>query len=206
MGKEPKFPNFLKQLRLAKGWKQEEAAAAMGLSYGGYNKLEYGENQLTLVTIANAAKVYGVPKSYVLAGPETVPIVGFAGAGPNGEVVFEESAGELGEAPMPPGGTDRTVALEVRGRSMRGIAENGWLVYYDDRKDPITDDLVGELCVVSVPERGVLVKTPQRGRIPGHFDLESTNDETMRDVRIEWAALVTAIVPRRAARKLKKAG
>jgi hypothetical protein len=132
----------------------------------------------------------------------TVQIVGKAGAGPDGSVVFSEGDGALGEAPAPPGATPSTVALEVSGTSMRGIAEDGWLIYYDERRSPLTNDMLGELCILELESGQVLVKTPYPSREEGYFDLESTNAPTMRAQAVKWGALVTAIVPRRAARKV----
>lgn len=134
--------------------------------------------------------------------PDDVPVIGLAGAGPDGTVLFSTGDGNLGAAPVPPGWTEETVALEVRGNSMRGIAFDGWYIYYDNRQAPLSDDMLGEPCVIGLSDGRVLVKVPFRGRLPGRFDLESSNPAfpTMRDVPVEWAALVTAIVPRRAAK------
>ncbi len=192
--------NNLKVLRQGKRWTQEEAAAAVGMSLGGYRKLEYGENQLTTESIRRLAEAYGVTEADVVAG-EPVAIVGLAGAGPEGTVEYLAS-GDLGEAPRPPGAGPKTVALESRGNSMRGIAEDGWLIYYDDRREPVTDDLLGELCVIGLRDGRTLVKTLYRGRARGLYDLESTNAPTMRDVEVEWAARVSWIMPRATARKL----
>jgi lambda repressor-like predicted transcriptional regulator len=130
----------------------------------------------------------------------TVPIVGLAGAGPEGTVAFSESDGELGEAPVPPGATDSTVAVEVRGTSMRGIADDGWLVYYDDRRDPPTEDLLGLPCVIELDDGRVLVKWLRRGSRKGRFTLESVSAPLMEDVKVKWAARVTFIMPQRGRR------
>ena len=196
----PVMGNNLKKLRDSKGWTHDQAAAALGVSRGQFIKLERGERRLTSDYINRAAIAFGVRQTDVIGQPETVPIVGIAGAGPDGSIEFTET--ELGEAPMPPGGNDKSVAVEVRGASMRGVAEDGWLVYYDDRRSPLTDDLIGELCVLWLADGRVVVKTPYAGREANKFDLESTNAPTMRDEAVIHAAAVTAIVPRRSARKL----
>src|SRR5579871_483285 len=87
--------------------------------------------QPTAQKFAALARILGVSVSEILGEQPTgvVPVVGIAGANPDGSVLFAESQGELGVAPMPPGGGTRTVAVEVRGDSMRGFAENGWWVY-----------------------------------------------------------------------------
>lgn len=194
--------NRLKDLRNRKGWTLDEAAERFGLSRGGYIKLERSERRLNSDYIAKAASVFGVPQSDVIA-PDGVPVVGLAGGGPGGAVLFGFGDGELGEAPVPPGVTEDTVALEVRGNSMRGIAYHGWYIYYDDRRSPLTEDMLGEPCVLGLPDGRVVVKVPFQGRTAGRFDLESANPayDTMRDQPVEWAALVIAIVPRRTAER-----
>ena len=105
---------------------------------------------------------------------------------------------------MTAGISPESVAVEVRGDSMRGIAEDGWLVYYDNRRDPPTDDLIGEICVVGLTNGEVLIKKLIRGRKKNHFDLESAAAPTMHDVKVEWAAPVISIVPRRSARRAER--
>lgn len=140
--------------------------------------------------------------------PDDVEIVGLAGAGPEGGIEFASSQGQLGRAPVPPGWTESTVAVEVRGTSMRGLADDGWLVYYDDEKrGSLADMHIGLPCIVWLPDGRVLIKTPYLGRGSGLFDLESQNPAvpTMRGVPVESAALVTAIVPRPPTRRATSA-
>ena len=85
---------------------------------------------------------------------------------------------------------------------MRGIAEDGWLVYYDDRRDPPDSSMIGELCVVGLSDGRTLIKYLYPGTEAGLFNLESTTDATLRNVAVDWAAVVTAIIPRPAARRL----
>lgn len=126
----------------------------------------------------------------------TVPIVGYVGAG--AAIIFDDE-GEvpLGEAPRPMGAPESTRAVRVKGDSMPGSAENGWLIYYNNRRDPPTEDLFGELCVVGCEDGRVLVKRLLRGRESGLFDLAPTIGAIERDVRVAWAALVEWIKPSR---------
>lgn len=139
---------------------------------------------------------------------EAIAIVGRVGAGPEGSIQFTDSPGGLGHAPAPPGANDRTVAVEVSGNSMRPIAFDGWLVYYEDRKSGLTPEMLGQPCIIGLPSGHTVMKTPQSGSKAGLYDLESANPtiDTMRDQRVKWAALVTAIVPRAPARRLAKTG
>jgi len=138
--------------------------------------------------------------------PEGVRIVGAVGAGPEGSIQFSTGEQNLDTAPFPPGWTENTVALEVRGNSMRPIAYDGWLVYYDARRGGITPEMVGQPCVIELASGHTVVKTPQLGSKRGLFNLESANPtvDTMRDQKIKWAALVTAFIPRSSARRLYK--
>lgn len=170
------------------GKTQVGLANALGRSPSAVTDLIQGKRRLRADEIDVVAEYLGLTGG--------VPVVGLAGAGPDGSIQFVDPGGSLGEAPPPPNATPETVAVEVRGHSMRGIAEDGWFVYYDDRRDPPTDDLVGRLCVVGLSDGRVLVKTLNRGRKKSHFDLESMAAPTIRDARISWAARVTAIVPR----------
>lgn len=185
-----------------------DAARALGIPYGTYSGHENSGRGIPRDRVAFYARKYKVPVQWLLNGEgspdgSTVPIVGIAGASPDGSVLYSEGQGELGDAPMVPGGSERTVAVEVRGDSMRGIADDGWLVYYDNRRDPPTDDLAGEVCVLGLADGRVLIKKMIRGRKKHHFDLESTGGQpTIYDARVEWAAPVIAIVPRRQAQRM----
>jgi phage repressor protein C with HTH and peptisase S24 domain len=124
--------------------------------------------------------------------PDTVPIVGYAGAG--GGLVFSEGQGPFGEAPMPPSrAAANTVAVVVQGDSMAGLADDGWMVYYDDVRDPPSDALLGKLCVVGLTDGRVLIKKLIRGRGPGHYDLYSTNGPVLVDQAVDWAPMVTGL-------------
>jgi len=129
-----------------------------------------------------------------------IPIVGKAGAGPDGSVLFAEADGNFGEVPAPEGSSSGAVALEVEGNSMRGMAEDGWLIFYEDQESP-REDHMGEPCVCWLEDGRVLVKTPYPGRARGLFNLESVNAPLMRDVPVRYFAFVTDIKPRKAAQK-----
>ncbi len=185
-----------------------DAARALRIPYGTYSGHENSGRGIPRDRIVDYAKKFKVRAEWLLSGEgrpdrDLVQIVGIAGAGPHGEVDFSAGHGELGEVPMPPGGNESTVAVEVRGDSMRGIADDGWLVFYNDRRYPPTSDLLGELCVVGLADDGsVLVKYLAAGSRRNLYNLESVAAPTLRDVRVEWAALVTALIPRRPARAL----
>lgn len=126
--------------------------------------------------------------------PETgaeVPIVGYVAAG---EAYFFPP-GELDRVKAPETATPETVAVEIRGNSL-GETLDRWLVFYDDVRRPVTNDLIGHLCVVGLEEGPIVVKKVRRAMRMGLFDLYGEHGEPMRGVKIEWAAKVKSMAPR----------
>lgn len=186
--------NNLRGLRQSRRWTIQQAADAMGMSRSGYQKLERAERQLTTATIDRATAVFSVTYNDVI-GSQTVEIIGYVGAGFEAHF-YERSAQSFVEVEAPPGASNRTVAVEVRGDSMRGTADEGSILYYDDEPDIVTPDMYGRLCIVWTADGRVLVKKPRPGSGDGLFHLESTNADTMFDVVISGASKVTWIKPR----------
>lgn len=125
----------------------------------------------------------------------TVPVVGYVGAG--GTIAFEEGQGPFGEADMPPKrGSATMVAVTVKGDSMSGMLEDGWTVYYDNRRDPPDETLHGKLCIVGLRDGRVLIKTLYPGRKRDHYDLHSTNAPALLDQLVDWAARINWIAPK----------
>jgi len=161
------------------------------------NKMLSGLRKLAADELIAAAGYLGIPAPM---GSVMLQIAGKAGAGPDGSVLFARSDEYLGEVPAPANATAATTVLEVAGDSMRGMANDGWLIFYDERVPP-SEEHIGEPCVCWLENDRVVIKTPYFGRLPGLYDLESQNAETMRDVAVRDMALVTNIVPRRSAQK-----
>ena len=173
-------------------WTQQQAADAMGYSKGGYLKLERSERKLNLPIIEKAAEVFGVSITDVYT--EEVPLVGYVGAGAEMHFyAFADSPNEF--VPMPPGGNDSTVAVEIRGSSLGSIFDT-WLVYYDQVHTPPTPNMLGKLCVVGLADERVLVKRLRRGSAPGFYNLESNTEGLIEDVEVVWAAKVKIMSPR----------
>ncbi|MEK9722107.1 MAG: helix-turn-helix transcriptional regulator [Rhodospirillaceae bacterium] len=117
---------------------------------------------------AALAKGLGVSVSALLSGdgPKAeVSIVGYVGAG--AEAHYYATAHDPGEkVPAPDGATPATVAVEVRGESL-GPMFDRWLVFFDDRREPVTPDLIGRLCVVGLADDRVLIKQIKASRTHG---------------------------------------
>lgn len=144
------------------------------------------------------ATVLGTSVAYLLeartdAAPP-VPIVGYVGAGL--EAHFYSEADDPREfADRPPKATIHTVAVKVRGISMRGFFEDGSLLYYDAVRIPPTEDLIGRLCVVELKDGSVVVKRLIKGSRKDRWTLLSTDADPIIDRAVNWAARVKWIEP-----------
>ncbi|GLK78003.1 hypothetical protein GCM10008171_32570 [Methylopila jiangsuensis] len=204
----PDFAIRLEAARAARGFSTaKDAATFFGWPYDTYIQHERGERGISRAA-GKYADAFRVSAAWLLTGegrgvdaqPTRVPIVGLAGAGPHGSVLFADGDGNFGDIPPPTNWTPETKALEVRGDSMYGMINNGWLVTYDEVRAP-SYELDGQPCVVWLDDGRVLVKIVELGRSAGLFDLISTNAPALRDVKLTAAAYVTNIIPERAARK-----
>lgn len=146
--------------------------------------------------IADAPEDFHLESEHVLedaAPPPSVPLIGYVSAGAQA-VLIHLPAGELDRVPAPPHYNDNTRALEVRGDSLGALFDR-WLVFYDDVRSPITPDLINKLCIVGLADGRILIKKVRRNR-DGAYDLLSNAEEPIKDVVIEWAALVKSMEPR----------
>ena len=202
----------LRQARTSKGFDSATAAAdAFGWNRNTYVSNENGNAPFSYRRAKDYAAAFGVRPEwlYDAAGPMLpageagyVPIIGRVGANPDGLVLYAsgQEPGDL--APIPPGGTGQAVALRVVGHSMRGVADDGALIYFEDQRTPPTADMLGHVVVVETDTDEVLVKRLLRGSRPGVFDLESVAGPTRADARLRWAAHITAIIPPFQARRV----
>jgi transcriptional regulator with XRE-family HTH domain len=202
----------LRESRQASGFETASAAAdAFGWNRNTYASNENGNAPFSYRRAKDYAAAFGVRPEwlYDATGPMRpaaeaglVPIIGRVGANPDGIVLFAtgQDAGDL--APIPPGGTEKAVALRVVGHSMRGVADDGALIYFEDQRTLPSADMLGHVVVLETDTDEVLVKRLLRGSRPGLYDLESLAGPTRRDARLRWAAHITAIVPPFQARKI----
>lgn len=192
----------LRRARIAAGFESaSDAAARHGWSVNTYKSNENGNAPFSFRRAKDYGRAFAVRPEWLYdgAGAMTasgyVPVIGRAGANPDGQVLYAtgQATGEI--APLPPGGGERAVALRVVGHSMRGLADDGSLVYFEDQRTPPSPEMIGQVAVVETEADEVLVKRLLRGSAAGLYDLESLEGPPLRDVRLRWASLITAIVP-----------
>ena len=205
-------PLRLRQARVAKGFETATAAAdAFGWNRNTYVANENGYAPFSYRRAKEYAQAFGVRPEWLydaagamlpVAEPGYVPVIGRVGANPEGLVLFAtgQEPGDL--APVPPGGTEDARALLVVGHSMRGLADDGALIYFEDQKTAPTSDMLGHVVVVETDTDEVLVKRLLRGSRSGLYDLESVAGPTRHDARLRWAAHITAIIPPFQARRI----
>lgn len=170
--------------------------------------VEKDERQgVSTATLMALAPVLGTTAGWLIEGgdadePLHVPVIGLVGADASGEVIFTTGQESGDTVPLPPGGTSKAVALEVKGHSMRALTDDGGLIYFENQHTPPTPDMIGNVCIVETEDHRVLVKRLLKGSGPGLYDLESVVGPTISDVRLIWAAEPTAIIPPKQARAI----
>lgn len=202
----------LRDARVGKGFDTAASAAeAFGWNRNTYTSNENGNAAFSYRRAKEYAQAFGVRADWLYdaagpmspaAGPGLTRIVGNVGANPDGLVLYATGHEPSDLVPLPPGGTEQAVALRVVGHSMRGVADDGALIYFEDQRTPPTPDMLGHVVVVETDADEVLVKRLLRGSKPKVYDLESIAGPPRHDVRLRWAAHITAIIPPYQARRI----
>ena len=125
---------------------------------------------------------------------EPIKVVGYAAAGSD-MVIFADGQGPFDEVEAPAWATSTTVAVRIRGTSL-GRHFDGWLAFYDDRRDPPDESILGSLCICGLAGGRVVIKKLRAGSSKGKFHLESETEPTLFDEVVEWAAQVREMRPK----------
>lgn|GEM_PF-531289 len=136
-----------------------------------------------------------LPAEQRASGPRKVRVVGYVGAGSVAHY-YALADDDYEEVDAPDGATEQTVAVEIRGKSFGPLLDS-WLVYYDDVRSPVTEDLFNQVCVVGLNDDRILIKKIRRERDGSYTLLSNSNEPPIKNAEIEWAALVTDMKPRR---------
>lgn len=200
----------LRHAREAAGFATAAAAAeAFGWKRFTYTSNENGNAPFSYRRAKDYALAFGVRMEwlYDADGPMSAltgmtRIVGRVGASSSGAVLFAQGQSGNELVPLPPGASDKAVALLVVGQSMPGLADEGALIYFEDQRTPPSVDMLGHVVVVELDTDEVLVKRLLRGSRSRRYNLESLVGELREDVKIRWAAHVTAIIPPFQARRI----
>lgn len=193
----------LREARERRGFASAAAAARrFNWNVTSYQQAENGTRPPPRDKAAEYATKFKVSLEWLLTGavkredihPEVVPLLGRVSAG--GVVTIHSRERPREDVTAPPQATETTRALQVLGDSMRQIAHDGWLLYYDDASRAITEEKLGKLCVVGLADGRVMVKTIRAGSKSKHFHLTSPDTDPLFDQKVDWAAEVLWIKPR----------
>src|SRR5580704_13937506 len=175
-------------------------AKALGRSPSAVTDLLNGSRRLRAGEIAFVADYLGVEPPRLVGGGRPqhptgrVPLVGYVGAGAIAHF-YADAQGPFDDVEAPDAASSSTVAVQIRGHSLGALFDN-WLVFYDDVRDPPSDDLIGRMCVCGLADGRVLVKALKRSQIAGLWTLLSNVEPPIYDVALDWAARVRAMRPR----------
>jgi transcriptional regulator with XRE-family HTH domain len=190
--------NRLREVRKSLDLTLDEAAKKIGTSNQMLGMLERGDRQLTQRWLEQIAPAYKInPADLLEARPtktQKISIVGFVGAGAEAHF-YGNGDNPNEETDAAPGSNEKTVAVEIRGTSLGPMFDKA-LVFYDEKRDPPTPDMLRKLCVVGLTDGRVLIKQLLNGSIVGKFHLLSQTEGMIENAALEWAAIVRAIVPR----------
>lgn len=190
--------NRLRRARESAGFESASAAAKrFGWTVSTYSSHENGQTPVPVKAAEKYAKAIRVSSAWILTGEAApakrmVPVVGYVAAGAVAH--FFDDQGQMDEVEAPEGSTDDTVAVEIKGDSLGSIFDR-WLVFYDEVRSPITNDLIGKLCVVGLADGRIMVKKVQRSKTDGYYHLLSNTEEPILDAVVAWAARVKNMVP-----------
>lgn len=189
------FATNLKRARKARGLTLVKLAEAANVTHGYLSLLENGQRPVPRgAMLEQLAAALQIPAAELLREDASVPIVGYVGAGSEAHY-YASGDGGLGQVDAPPGSRPSTVAVEIKGDSL-GATFNGWLAFYDETRDPVTPDLIGQTCVVGLPDGRVLIKLLKATADPARFHLIANTEAPLLDQEVAWAARVLTMRPK----------
>ena len=195
MSLKPGFPQNLKRARKARGLTLDRLAEALDSSKGYLSDMESGKRPMPPgPMLERLAAALQIPAAELLREDVTVPVVGYVAAGAEAHL-YQEGDGGLDQVEAPPGARPSTVAVEIRGESL-GMLFDGWLAFYDETRTPVTADLIGQLCVVGLPDGRVLIKRLLPTPDPDRFHLLANGEGSLLDQQVSWAARVLTMRPK----------
>jgi phage repressor protein C with HTH and peptisase S24 domain len=198
------FPQWVRSIMAARQVNQTQLAKDLGVSQATLSKWLSGQHPPSAEDYVKVQQMHERLVKPAVLKPRgrvstqqvrRVPVVGFVGAG--GDVGFGEGHGiSDDDTESPDGATENTVAVEIRGDSM-GPMFDRWLAFYEDRRDPPTEDLIGKVCVVGTADGRVLIKKLRRAKMRRRFDLVPQFGAPEENVEVHWAAKVIGLRERR---------
>lgn len=191
-----------------------DAAAAFGWNRNTYISNENGNAPFSFNKAKTYAQAFGVRAEWLYDGKGAMKgstadlreIVGYAGADPEGAVLYAAGQGTGDYAPAPPGASSEAMPLEIKGRSMPFFAEDGSLVWVDGIVPSPDPEMFGHVIVCQLDTDEVVIKRLQRGSEKNRYTLASLNGPARENVAIVWVGRITMIIPPLEARRVIQRG
>lgn len=173
-------------------------ATKAGISYPALVDFKRGKSQM--LGDKNLRAVMKILRPQNDGISQTVPIVGYVGAGAEVFPIDDHVKGNgFAEVECPSMlNAQKAIALEVRGESMEPLISDGFLLFYEERAYGVPAEFIGAICVVKIAEGATLVKKVRQGTKVGHYHLHSLNPNaaTIENAQVEWSAKVKVMVQR----------
>lgn len=201
----------LRQARIAAGYEKAiDAIRRHGFKEHSYRSNENGNAPFSYDTARTYAAAFKVRPEWLYSGDGTmkgdalmVKIIGRVGANADGSIIYTAAHDAFDFVPPPPGAGPNCAAWEIVGISQLPLYEDGSILFTENQlAEPSFSILNGPPAIIETEEGQVVLKTVQRGRAEGLWDLTSLNAPPMRDQRIRWVAEVESHYSPSRAKKL----
>lgn len=199
----PTVGGRIKLARVRAGLKTDQLAELVGSTQATVSKWENDVHNVKQSMIVKIATALSVDLVWLMTGEnddtasEGLPIVGYAGSGAVVYPIDDHALGGGLDFIDPPFGVpDDCVGVINSGESNYPDIEDGDVLIYRRDAPFVLHECINKRCIVETEDGRVLIKRLKMGTEPGTFDLLSTNAETMKNVRIIWAAKILGTVHR----------
>lgn len=189
------FQEWLSKKLLARGSKKA-LAEYLGIRQDGITRLlnwEDGKERKALdaKTLLRIRDYFDEDPPGYVRNRVDVSIVGCVD-GPTDEIFFYEDNSNVLAAPTPPGSTNDTIAVEVKGDSVGGMAFDGDLIYFDRTEEKTPPDRSGRLYAIKLTDGRTLLR--RVANVEEMWLLYSAKEQTPTIAKdVTWAAKVTWI-------------
>jgi len=180
-----------------------DAARTFGWTIVSYTAHENGTRGLRPQVARAYANAFRVSDAWLLTGTgdatptvKMVRVVGYVGAG--GELMALTSDDGIAEIEAPPGTSEDSHAVIVRGDSAYPIFEDGEILIFSEQRTDVDNFLNrSKPMIVGLRDGRRLLKTITRGRARGLYTLTSNNAAPIAEVEVEWVSRIDWTRPRR---------
>lgn len=178
----------------------EVLANELGTSAGHLHKWETGKVSVNLDRLSEISRVLGVGIRDLIVDKSRIASIPVIGVLDRAGTVIPLQDMASGQPPLfvdAPDGLEVEIgaAIEIASDALQPIP-NGWLLFFNLRKNTVADDAVGNLCVVKQDDAEFsMVRRVGQGSKKGMYNLFSPHSTEILDTRLSWAAPVVSVRP-----------